>query len=80
MPGGHVAYTISYGNVGNQGATGVVLTETIPANSTFNAGGSTGGWSCGATTCTFAVGSVNAGALGFGDLRGDRGEPGARRV
>ncbi len=64
VPGGTVAYTISYGNVGNQGATGVVLTETIPANSTFNAGGSTAGWSCGASTCTFTVGSLNAGASG----------------
>src|SRR6185312_9401078 len=40
-PGGTVAYTLTYANSGNQGATGVVLTETVPANTTFNAGTST---------------------------------------
>ncbi len=48
--GGTVAYTLGYTNAGNQGATGVVLTETVPANTTFNAGASTAGWSCVRTT------------------------------
>jgi uncharacterized repeat protein (TIGR01451 family) len=63
-PGGVVTYVISYSNVGDQGATGVVLTETVPANSTFNAGASTAGWSCVASTCTLAIGTVAAGAGG----------------
>ncbi|MEZ5145347.1 MAG: SdrD B-like domain-containing protein [Acidimicrobiales bacterium] len=68
-PGGTVAYTLSYANTGNQGATGVVLTETVPANSTFNAGASSAGWSCAngsaaGTTCTLTVGSLAAGASG----------------
>jgi uncharacterized repeat protein (TIGR01451 family) len=62
-PGGTVAYTLSYANTGGQGATGVVLTETVPANTTFNAGASTAGWACApgnnaGSTCTLAVGAV----------------------
>ena len=45
-PGGTVVYTLFYDNNGNQGATGVVLTETVPANTTFNAGASSAGWTC----------------------------------
>src|SRR5207237_5982787 len=45
-PGGTVPYTLSYANTGNQGATGVAITETVPANTTFNAGASTAGWNC----------------------------------
>jgi len=33
-PGGTITYTISYRNLGNATATGVVLTETIPASTT----------------------------------------------
>jgi uncharacterized repeat protein (TIGR01451 family)/fimbrial isopeptide formation D2 family protein len=66
-PGGTVAYTLTVGNNGNQPATGVVLTETVPANSTFWAAGSSAGWSCAdgaaaGTTCTLAVGTVNPAA------------------
>ena len=50
-PGGTVSYTLTYANSGRPGATGVVLTETVPANTTFNAGASTAGWvSCRTTT------------------------------
>ncbi len=45
-PGGTVAYTLSYANAGNQNAIGVSLAETVPADTTFNAGASTAGWSC----------------------------------
>jgi uncharacterized repeat protein (TIGR01451 family) len=59
VPGGVVSYTITYDNVGNQDATGVVLTETLPAHSVFNAGASTAGWTfAGGSTYTFTVGSV----------------------
>jgi uncharacterized repeat protein (TIGR01451 family) len=66
-PGGTVSYTLTYSNAGNRGATGVVLTETVPANTTFNAGASTAGWSCtpngnAGSTCTLAVGSLAAGS------------------
>jgi uncharacterized repeat protein (TIGR01451 family) len=66
IPGGTVAYTLSYSNIGNQGATGVVLTETVPANTTFNAGSSTGGWTCvpnnnAGSTCTLSIGGLNGG-------------------
>lgn len=68
-PGGTVAYTLSYANSGGQAATGTVLTETVPANSTFNAGASTAGWSCtpnnnAGSTCTLAIGSVAGGGNG----------------
>src|SRR3712207_8258775 len=32
-PGSTVAYTLNYANAGNQNATGVVVTETVPARS-----------------------------------------------
>ncbi len=67
--GNTVTYTLSYSNIGNQGATGVVITETVPADSTFNAGASTAGWVClpnnnPGSTCTITIGSVAAGASG----------------
>lgn len=66
-PGGTVSYTLTYNNSGEQGATGVVLTETVPANTTFNAGASSAGWSCtpnnnAGSTCTLAAGSVPGGS------------------
>ncbi len=62
-PGGTITYALGYSNLGTQGAMGVVITETIPANTTFNAA-STAGWNCTGSTCTFNVGSLNAGAIG----------------
>src|SRR6185369_367811 len=64
-PGGTVAYTLTYANSGLVGATGVVLTETVPANAAFNAGASTAGWSCvpnnnAGSVCTLALGTVGA--------------------
>jgi uncharacterized repeat protein (TIGR01451 family) len=65
-PGGTVAYTLTYANSGNRGATGVVLAETVPANATFNSGASAAGWACSpnngaGSTCTLAVGGLAAG-------------------
>ncbi len=31
VPGGTEVYTLSYFNSGNQGATGVILTDVVPA-------------------------------------------------
>ena len=69
IPGGTVAYTLSYANNGNQNATGAVLNETVPANTTFNAGASTAGWSCvpnnnAGSTCTLSIGALNGGGTG----------------
>ena len=68
-PGDTVVYTLSYGNGGNQGATGATITETVPANGSFDAGASTAGWSCAdgspaGTPCTLAIGGLPAGAGG----------------
>jgi uncharacterized repeat protein (TIGR01451 family) len=68
-PGSSVVYTLSYANSGNIGLTGVVIDETVPANTIFDATGSTAGWSCagGGTAgmaCTLNVGALAAGASG----------------
>jgi hypothetical protein len=69
-------YTINYNNAGSvvdgtgTNATGVVLTETVPANTTADLANSTPGWtltsgSGGAgSTYTFTVGALNAGVTG----------------
>ncbi|HEX8287248.1 MAG TPA: choice-of-anchor Q domain-containing protein, partial [Pyrinomonadaceae bacterium] len=67
--GGTVAYTLGYSNTGNQGATGVTITETVPQNTSFNSGASTAGWSCAGgapagSICTLTIGSLNAGGSG----------------
>ena len=62
--GGDVmVYAIDFGNVGDQDATGVVLTETVPANTTFSAVDSSPGWICSAggvagDSCVFNVGNM----------------------
>jgi uncharacterized repeat protein (TIGR01451 family) len=66
-PGGTVSYTLTYANSGNIGAAGVVLTETVPANTTFNSGASTAGWVCvpnnnAGSICTLAIGSLVGGS------------------
>lgn len=67
VPGSVVVYSLTYQNVGNAGATGVQITETVPANTTFNGGSSTAGWSCApdisaGSSCTLTIGVVAAGA------------------
>ncbi|MDX2417287.1 MAG: hypothetical protein QNK19_07490 [Xanthomonadales bacterium] len=66
VPGGTVSYLLSYQNVGNQDATGVVITETVPLNTVFDGAASTPGWAClpdatAGSTCTLAIGGVAAG-------------------
>lgn len=63
------AYTLSYQNLGDLDVTGVVITETVPVNTTFdNSGPDAGLWNCSGTaagsTCTHNVGALAAGASG----------------
>ncbi|HEX6291299.1 MAG TPA: SdrD B-like domain-containing protein [Herpetosiphonaceae bacterium] len=64
-----ITYTLTYRNSGTSAATGVVVTETVPTYTTFDAQASTSGWSCpqgapAGTRCTFSIPSVQAGGSG----------------
>src|SRR5207248_8755765 len=59
-PGDVLTYTITVTNAGDQDATGVTLTDTLPANTTFVAAGGGGVLSGGAVTWT--LGTLAAGA------------------
>jgi uncharacterized repeat protein (TIGR01451 family) len=66
LPGDPIDYTLTYANIGNQEATGVVLTETVPSNTTFNPTLSSPGWTCvpnnnAGSTCTKTIGSLSVG-------------------
>jgi len=61
--GDNIVYDLSYYNDGNINAIGVVITETVPVNTTFDLAGSSGAWSCAdnspaGTTCTQSSGIV----------------------
>ncbi len=56
-----LSYTIHYSNAGTIGSTGVVVTETVPVNTTYNAAASTAGWTLvSGSTYQFSVGTLNA--------------------
>ena len=64
-PGATVVYTLGVANLGDQAASTVVVSETVPADTTFHAALSTPGWSCAdgsaaGTPCTYALGTVAA--------------------
>jgi uncharacterized repeat protein (TIGR01451 family) len=66
-PGATLTFALSASNTGNQGLAGVVLAETVPANTSFAAAGSSAGWSCtpgsaAGAACTLGVGTLAAGA------------------
>ncbi len=64
-PGGAIGYTLRYANVSAQFVTGVVITETLPANTRFDAAGSTPGWTdAGDRIFTFDLGTLTAGENG----------------
>ena len=72
--GNTVSYTINYGNDGSQGATGVVLRETVPAGAAFDAGNSSSGWvetSPGSGVFDLSIGNLAFGSNGIGDFCGD---------
>ncbi|MEM1403615.1 MAG: hypothetical protein AAGG55_09820 [Pseudomonadota bacterium] len=65
-PGATIEYLITYGNAGNQDATGVEIGETVPANTVFDAANSSPGWSCPAgsapgTVCNLLIGDLSLG-------------------
>src|SRR5207249_3983809 len=60
--GGTITYTLSYSNSGNTGATGVMINDTVPANTTFVS--ATAGGSLAAGVVTWSIGSLAAGASG----------------
>ncbi len=68
-PGQTVVYVLNYGNIGTQNATGVVINETVPANSQFDGTNSTAGWSClpdnlAGSQCQFLIGNLVVGTTG----------------
>ncbi len=65
-PGSPLSYTLNYRNDGDQGATGVRLTETLPLGTTFNAAASTPGW----VETAPGVFTLEVGALAGGGANG----------
>ena len=69
LPGDTITYTLTYTNAGDQGATGVALTETVPADTSFNPAASSAGWVCtpdnsAGSSCTLAIGALAGGGAG----------------
>ncbi|MAU00242.1 MAG: hypothetical protein CL608_24140 [Anaerolineaceae bacterium] len=66
-PGDLVVYDLNVENVGGADATGVVITETVPANATFNLASSSATWAgcadgaAAGTTCILTIGDLNSG-------------------
>src|SRR5439155_1074084 len=57
-----ITYTLSYSNAGNSNATGVVLTDPLPANPVFVS--ATAGGTLAAGVVTWNIGAVSAGGSG----------------
>src|SRR5207245_777900 len=60
--GSHITYTISYSNTGNANATNTVISDTVPANTTFVS--ATGGGTLAGGVVTWNIGALNAGVSG----------------
>src|SRR5258706_34079 len=60
--GSNITYTLSYSNTGNANASGVVITDTVPGNTSFVS--ATAGGSAPAGVVTRTIGALNAGASG----------------
>lgn len=66
-PGSIVSYTLTVQNDGSATAQGVLLSDNVPANSTFEPAASSPGWSCSpgpaaGSYCTFPLGTLTPGA------------------
>ncbi len=62
VAGSNLTYTISYANGGNANATGAVITDTLPANTTFVS--ATSGGTLSGSVVTWSLGALNASASG----------------
>src|ERR1700674_3643989 len=66
LPNAVLAFTLTVSNTGNQDVGVALLTETVPALSSFDAGASDGRWSCAAaaagSSCTLELVRVPAGS------------------
>lgn len=65
--GSMIDYELMFANPGGAALTGVLIEETVPAYTTFDAAASSSGWSCtpdatAGSSCTFSLGTVSAGA------------------
>jgi uncharacterized repeat protein (TIGR01451 family) len=65
-PGESIVYALSFANDGPGDATGVTLTDTVPAHTAFNAAASTPGWACAPDASAGSVCTLNVGALAAG--------------
>lgn len=59
-----IVYTLDYANISNTAASGVVISETVPDNTTFNAAASTANWICVLTACTYTLNDVPGNSSG----------------
>jgi len=70
FPGAIIPYTLDYMQVGDQDASGVVITESVPVGTTYSAAGSAPhAWSCAdgspaGTNCTLNIGAMQVGDSG----------------
>ena len=69
-PGGTPSFTMTYANTGNEDAANVIISDIVPAQTTFVPEESSAGWDCGGSftpgsTCQFAVGDLAGGASGL---------------
>lgn len=62
-PFANLTYTITYGNPGGADATGVFISDTLPANTTFVS--ATGGGTFASNVVTWNIGTVPAGSSGL---------------
>ncbi|MBW8879027.1 MAG: DUF11 domain-containing protein [Acidobacteria bacterium] len=64
-PGGSLVFNLAVTNQGNQDSAATVLTETVPANTTYDATLSSSGWSCSGSaagsTCTLNLPGIPGG-------------------
>lgn len=59
VPGQNIVYTLTFSNTGGSNASGVVITETLPSNTTFNPSLNPGWQQVGATNqYTYSVGNL----------------------
>merc|ERR1711981_1472377 len=63
-----LSYELCWSNCGSAGTTGVVLTETVPAQTVFNAELSDSRWVCVGSDCTLTIGALDAARAGCADF------------